>query len=51
MIQIVEYRDHWPAEFREIAARLRKLLGTGAVRIDHIGSRSVPGLAASDGAA
>ena len=48
MVEIVPYRTSWPAEFREIAARLRHGLGALAWRIDHIGSTSVPDLAAKD---
>ncbi len=44
---IVEaYDPAWPGRFREIAIRLRAELGELALRIDHIGSTSVPGLAA-----
>jgi GrpB-like predicted nucleotidyltransferase (UPF0157 family) len=46
MILIEPYSDRWPGQFAEIAARLRSLLGDRAVRIDHIGSTAVPGLAA-----
>lgn len=35
-------------DFRAIAGRLRELLGPGALRIDHIGSTAVDGLAAKD---
>src|SRR5262245_1071794 len=38
----------WQAEFRVTAVTLRELLGALALRIDHIGSTSVPGLAAKD---
>lgn len=48
MVEIVPYNPSWPAEFREIAAVLRRGLGGLALRIDHIGSTSVPGLAAKD---
>jgi GrpB-like predicted nucleotidyltransferase (UPF0157 family) len=48
MVEIVAYKETWPAEFQEIAARLRQTLGELALRIDHIGSTSVPGLAAKD---
>jgi len=47
-IEIVDHRGSWPAEFATIAARLREALGERALRIDHIGSTSVPGLAAKD---
>ncbi|HEY1391604.1 MAG TPA: GrpB family protein [Ktedonobacterales bacterium] len=47
-IVIVAYRSEWPAEFAQIAAQLRGALGDVALRIDHIGSTSVPGLSAKD---
>ncbi|HEU0164824.1 MAG TPA: GrpB family protein [Thermomicrobiales bacterium] len=47
-IEIVRYDETWPDQFREIAVPLRSALGEIAVRIDHIGSTSVPGLAAKD---
>jgi GrpB-like predicted nucleotidyltransferase (UPF0157 family) len=47
-IQIVEYLRNWVFEFRTAAASLRDRLGPTALRIDHIGSTSVPGLAAKD---
>jgi GrpB-like predicted nucleotidyltransferase (UPF0157 family) len=46
VIHIVEYDPAWPARFAEIGATLRRALGDVALRIDHIGSTSVPGLAA-----
>ena len=45
---IVAYQESWPEEFEAIAARLRAGLGARALRIDHIGSTAVPGLAAKD---
>lgn len=48
MIQVVSYRMDWPQEFADIGDRLRRSLNAFAVRIDHIGSTSVPGLAAKD---
>jgi GrpB-like predicted nucleotidyltransferase (UPF0157 family) len=48
VVEIVAYREEWPAEFRRIAAALSEALGVLAPRIDHIGSTSVPGLAAKD---
>lgn len=47
-IVIVTYRPDWPAEFLSVATQLRQALGPAALRIDHIGSTSVPGLAAKD---
>jgi GrpB-like predicted nucleotidyltransferase (UPF0157 family) len=47
-VEIVSYRATWPAEFAAIAGAFRRGLGELALRIDHIGSTSVPGLAAKD---
>lgn len=48
MITINDYNPTWPHEFEAIRSSLRKILGPLAVRIDHIGSTSVPGLGAKD---
>jgi GrpB-like predicted nucleotidyltransferase (UPF0157 family) len=48
MIEIVDYKSEWPAEFERLASRLARPLRRLALRIDHIGSTSVPGLAAKD---
>src|SRR5512146_20988 len=48
MIEIVPYQPSWPSEFQAIAGPLRPALGDLALRIDHIGSTAVPGLAAKD---
>ena len=48
MIVIVPYRASWPGEFRAIGSDLRRALSDLALRIDHIGSTAVPGLAAKD---
>lgn len=45
-IVVQPYDDRWPAEFESIAAALSAALGEVASSIDHIGSTSVPGLAA-----
>lgn len=47
-IVIVDYQSSWPQEFAGIAHHLHAGLGALALRIDHIGSTSVPGLAAKD---
>ena len=47
-VEIVPYSDRWPVEFRHVARRVRSVLGEGALRIDHVGSTAVPGLAAKD---
>jgi GrpB-like predicted nucleotidyltransferase (UPF0157 family) len=48
MITQVPYREEWPAEFLRIGHGLRSALGDLALRIDHIGSTAVPGLATKD---
>lgn len=48
MITIVPYDPQWPLEFARLAEPLHLALGDLAVRIDHIGSTAVPGLAAKD---
>ena len=41
-----DYSPEWPALFDQAAARLRLLIGDDLIEIHHIGSTSVPGLAA-----
>lgn len=41
-----EYSAQWPAAFEREAACLRQLLGAQLVEVHHVGSTSVPGLAA-----
>lgn len=48
MITIIPYDTAWPMAFIAVARPLRAVLGDLALRIDHIGSTSVPGLAAKD---
>ncbi|WP_202874287.1 GrpB family protein [Kribbella albertanoniae] len=45
---VADYRSTWTAEFAELSDRLQSALGQRAVVIDHVGSTSVPGLAAKD---
>jgi GrpB-like predicted nucleotidyltransferase (UPF0157 family) len=45
-IQIVDYDPQWPELFEREAHRIRAALGPRALRIEHTGSTSVPGLAA-----
>jgi GrpB-like predicted nucleotidyltransferase (UPF0157 family) len=47
-IVVVPYSSSWPEEFRVIAVALRYTFGDLALRIDHIGSTAVAGLAAKD---
>ena len=48
LVTIVEYRPGWPTDFDRIAGQLREVLGHTAIAVDHVGSTSVPGLAAKD---
>jgi GrpB-like predicted nucleotidyltransferase (UPF0157 family) len=45
-IMLVEYDPAWPEHFAREARRMSEALGPRAVRIEHIGSTSVPGLVA-----
>ena len=47
-VAIEPYSERWRADFARLARRIRSTLGERAVRIDHIGSTAVPGLAAKD---
>ena len=43
---VVEYDPEWPARFEAIRDRIAPALGDLALSIEHVGSTSVPGLAA-----
>jgi GrpB-like predicted nucleotidyltransferase (UPF0157 family) len=45
-IRVIDYDVNWPLRFRTLEACLCSLLGAQVVRVEHIGSTSVPGLAA-----
>ncbi len=45
-IVLVEYDPEWPHLFEREAARVRAILGTQVLRLEHTGSTSVPGLVA-----
>ena len=45
-INVVGYDPSWPRLFAEISTEVAALLGSFVLSIDHIGSTSVPGLAA-----
>ena len=45
-IVIAEYDREWPVQFEAEERRIRPVLGPVALRIDHVGSTAVPGLAA-----
>jgi GrpB-like predicted nucleotidyltransferase (UPF0157 family) len=45
-IIVVAYDPNWSKKFREIALPMRQAMGNIALRIDHIGSTSIPYIAA-----
>lgn len=45
-VVLVAYDPSWPAQFEQLAGRIRAALGDDALQIEHIGSTSVPGLSA-----
>lgn len=45
---LVEPDPSWPVQAERLIARIRRVVGERAERIDHVGSTSVPGLAAKD---
>jgi GrpB-like predicted nucleotidyltransferase (UPF0157 family) len=45
-IEVVEYDPGWPARFESVARTIRAALGQAALSVEHVGSTSVPGLAA-----
>jgi GrpB-like predicted nucleotidyltransferase (UPF0157 family) len=47
-VVVIAYQPHWASNFKQIARRIRELVGDAAIRIDHIGSTAVPGLCAKD---
>lgn len=46
MVIVVPYSEAWPRDFEEIALRIRAALSGLLLRIEHVGSTSVPGLSA-----
>ena len=45
-VRVVEYDANWLLRFQSLEARVRSVLGARVARVEHIGSTSVPGLAA-----
>ncbi len=45
-VLIADYDPSWPAMFAREVERIGQALGEGVVRLEHVGSTSVPGLAA-----
>jgi GrpB-like predicted nucleotidyltransferase (UPF0157 family) len=48
VVEIVPYNEQWPDRFAALADNIRAALGAVALDIEHVGSTSVPGLAAKD---
>lgn len=48
MIEIISYQDRWPVEFDAIKDSILRGVSDRVIEVDHIGSTSVPGLAAKD---
>ncbi|MBF6507406.1 dephospho-CoA kinase [Nocardia farcinica] len=46
--ELVDPNPEWPRQARRLIARIERAAGDEAVRVDHIGSTSVPGLPAKD---
>ena len=47
-VLVTPYQSQWVSDFTQIAGRIRDVVNDAAIRIDHIGSTAVPGLAAKD---
>ena len=45
-VVLVEYDSEWPLLFESEAKRIRAALGERALQLEHVGSTSIPGLAA-----
>lgn len=47
-VAVIPYQSQWVSDFMQIAGRIRAVVSDAALRIDHIGSTAIPGLAAKD---
>lgn len=45
-VEIRPYQESWPKTFTEVSARIESALGPLELKLEHVGSTSVPGLAA-----
>ena len=45
-VELVEYDEDWPSLYEVEAAKIRAALGERVLQLEHVGSTSVPGLAA-----
>lgn len=46
IVEVVPYNSDWPLQFEKEAAKIKKALGENCITVHHIGSTSIPGLAA-----
>lgn len=46
IVEFVSYDPNWPQQFAEEQAKIKSILGSNCIDVYHIGSTSVPGLAA-----
>ena len=46
IVKVLDYDPLWPRRFEQLAVRVRAVLGTKALIVEHIGSTAVPDLAA-----
>ena len=46
VVELSAYDPHWPVQYTIEAERVRAVLGSRALRVEHVGSTSVPGLTA-----
>lgn len=47
-VELVEWQPEWARDFDVLAGHIREAGGSSVVRVDHIGSTSVPGMVAKD---
>jgi len=45
-VVVVDYDEEWPRRFEKLRARIWPVVSDAAIRIEHVGSTAVPGLAA-----
>ena len=45
-VEVVDYDSRWPGLYAQEAAEIRQAFGASLIALEHIGSTSVPGLAA-----
>ncbi|QIS21428.1 GrpB family protein [Nocardia terpenica] len=48
VVELVPYNPQWPRRYRDLVEAVREALGAAVLDTQHVGSTSVPGLAAKD---